>query len=639
MNHAPERKPLKQRGKVPIILPMSGKPEETLQIRRAAAASVAGLPSRYQDRGVIAQGGMGVVIRAFDQQLGRDVAIKVLLVEGANDSQNQERFLREAKTLAALDQANIVKMLTWGVSEGGSLYLVMEFLDGLPLASEIGNGRYLTEKRFFDVFSQALAGLAYAHAQGVIHRDCTPGNIILLQEAESLRVKLVDFSIAINENAGGQKLTQTGALLGSPAYMSPEQCKGAPTDQRSDIYSMGCVMYEAFTGNPPHKGESVMDIMYRHVNCAADSLEKQAKSETAKQLGKLIDGCLCREPESRPQRADDVLSELNRIFASQSDTGSKLSGKVLVTGKTKNACLASALVALVLIAAGACFTCLQNQNRRASEREAAKLAGKPHEDVVVQQIEKQVQAWKRAYEMARSDSDRRDCATRLVDHLMKLAAAQRDAHEIALAEKTLEKAMSYSAAACPLSDQSKATVMRDIALCKIAQQDYSSAAKILDQALHSNFRSGETRSNLLFEVANVCALRHDFAGSLKAYEQAAPLARMMDVSNEARDRSHANLAHLPYRSHTLERSSELFEVVRNLEKKLAEDELLPALRLLNRLSAFCLDEDLDTAKEILDQASVVIEKLPAKSPEVRADVAETSVLKTRLQDLQKQKRR
>ncbi len=295
------------------------------QLPKSALLSSVELPGRYVILELVGQGGMGLVFRAEDKHLGRDVAIKVLNFEGSKDADLQERFSREAKVLASLDHPNIVKLLAWGLSENGNPYQVIEFLEGGTVSLEIGNGKRLKPARFFEIFSPVLDGLQHAHSRGVVHRDLKPSNIMFSLADDKVRPKIVDFGIArvqLSDSAMGNTLTQTGHLLGSPIYMSPEQCKGEKASQLSDIYSLACVMYEALTGQPPHKGETAMELMYKHMTEIPLSLESIASGAASKRLGRLIDRCLAKDPSMRPQSAADVLAELKTIFESQLDTSS-----------------------------------------------------------------------------------------------------------------------------------------------------------------------------------------------------------------------------------------------------------------------------------------------------------------------------
>lgn len=297
---------------------MSDRIDSSLQLQETASAVQ--LPDRYEVLGVIGKGGAGIVLRANDRQMSREVAVKVLSVDNAENSKLNERFLREAKILASLDHQNIVKLLTWNINDKNEPYLVMEYLDGSPLTHEITEREAVTPSRFHEIFSQLLLGLEYAHEHAILHRDLKPSNIILVQADGAVVPKIIDFGIAYEnkESAGKtQSLTKTGFFVGTPAYMSPEQCRGEDVTVSSDIYSLACIMYEYLIGHPPVEGETAMDVMYKKTATDAELLQSKAKSDEARELGRLIDECLSRNSAARPQSARVVFERLNKIFASK----------------------------------------------------------------------------------------------------------------------------------------------------------------------------------------------------------------------------------------------------------------------------------------------------------------------------------
>lgn len=266
---------------------------------------------------------MGYVFKAFDELREREVAVKVLMFEGARLEQEQARFLQEAKLLSSLQHENIVTVLLSDLTESGDPYYVMELLEGESLAQEIDRDAPLKPQRFYEIFGQVLDGLSCAHSKRIVHRDLKPSNIMLskLQDGSTL-VKLIDFGIArcVTEDAssGGDTtmtLTKTNTIVGSPVYMSPEQCRGARIDHLADIYSLGCIMYECITGKIVFERDSAFQIMYAHMNELPLSLESAAKTDGARALGRLVDSCLKKNPTERPQSADEIKQELNRIYS------------------------------------------------------------------------------------------------------------------------------------------------------------------------------------------------------------------------------------------------------------------------------------------------------------------------------------
>jgi len=278
----------------------------------------ASLPGRYQIKKVIGRGGIGVVFQANDLKLSRDVAIKILVFEGPHDAEMQERFLREARALASLDHPNIVKFFSSGFNDAGDPFHVMELLKGCSLAEEISRSGKLPPARFFEIFKQVLSGLSHAHGNEIVHRDLKPANIMLctLDNAQTT-VKIIDFGSArvLVPDGEGHALTRTNTLPGSPPYMSPEQCRGQRGDKQSDIYSLGCIMYECLSGEAPFQGESALDIMYKHMSQQAPGLSEIDRTEPGKRLAALVAHCLEKEPLKRPPSVEEISDSLAQIFA------------------------------------------------------------------------------------------------------------------------------------------------------------------------------------------------------------------------------------------------------------------------------------------------------------------------------------
>ena len=220
----------------------------------------------YEIHSLLGRGGMGVVYKATHLSLKRTVAIKMMSPQSQMTEALVQRMRTEARLCAALDHPNIVKVFSLGQTEGGELFLVLEYVEGETLLDRIAQNGNLTEEKFRKYFDSVLQALEAIHAKGLVHRDIKPSNLMVTADDT---IKLMDFGIAKSfevENAAGQALTQTGALIGSPWYMSPEQCAGEKLDARCDIYSLGCVMYECATGKQVFAGDNALEVMYKHVH-------------------------------------------------------------------------------------------------------------------------------------------------------------------------------------------------------------------------------------------------------------------------------------------------------------------------------------------------------------------------------------
>jgi eukaryotic-like serine/threonine-protein kinase len=220
---------------------------------------------RYLVRGELGRGAMGVVYKATDSVLERTVAVKTvnMALEREGVEKYEARFYQEARAAGSLNHPSIVTVYDVG-KEDNVAYMAMEFIEGLELRTLVAEGRPLPLAQAVSIAAQVAEGLGYAHEHGVVHRDIKPANIMVLNDGA---VKITDFGIA-RMRAAADELTQTGVMLGSPKYMSPEQVIGKRADHRSDIFSLGVILYEMLTGGGPFNGENVTALMYQIVNFA-----------------------------------------------------------------------------------------------------------------------------------------------------------------------------------------------------------------------------------------------------------------------------------------------------------------------------------------------------------------------------------
>ncbi|MFZ9804347.1 MAG: Stk1 family PASTA domain-containing Ser/Thr kinase [Ilumatobacteraceae bacterium] len=264
---------------------------------------------RYEIGKRIGRGGMAEIFQARDILLDRPVAMKVLFPEFATDPAFVERFRREAQAAANLNHPNIVAVYDWG-KVNNTYYIAMEYVNGRTLADILKQSGTLTPMQVCDVMSEVASALISAHQNGVIHRDIKPGNILV---STTGRVKVADFGIARALGAGvEQGLTQTGAVMGTATYFSPEQAQGASTDQRSDIYSLGVVMYEMLSGVPPFTGENAVAIAYKQVHERAMPLDQRLTSAPP-EVAAIVAKCMEKSPDDRYSSAEEVRDELRRF--------------------------------------------------------------------------------------------------------------------------------------------------------------------------------------------------------------------------------------------------------------------------------------------------------------------------------------
>jgi beta-lactam-binding protein with PASTA domain/predicted Ser/Thr protein kinase len=268
---------------------------------------------RYELHRRLARGGMAEVFLARDQLLDRPVAVKVLFPEFAADPSFVERFRREAQSAANLNHPNIVSVYDWG-QEAGTYFIVMEYVDGRSLATILGTEGPLHPQRAAEVTSDIAAALGFAHRNGVIHRDVKPGNVLISPQGQ---VKVADFGIARAMGAGTEEnLTQAGSVMGTATYFSPEQAQGKPLDPRSDLYSLGVVLYEALTGRPPFSGDSPVAIAYKHVQ-EQPTPPRQLNVDVPGDLDAIDMKLLAKNPGNRYASAEDLRADLLRFREGQ----------------------------------------------------------------------------------------------------------------------------------------------------------------------------------------------------------------------------------------------------------------------------------------------------------------------------------
>ena len=260
--------------------------------------------NRYSIARTLGRGGVAEVFLAHDGVLGRDVALKILNRERSRDDEYVERFRREAQSAAALSHPNIVSIYDRGEAEDGSCYICMEYLPGGTLKDRISRDGRLAPSVVAEVAMQISGALDAAHERGVIHRDIKPQNVLITRSGD---VKVADFGIALAESE--TSITRANRVLGTAAYMSPEQATGGRVGPRSDLYSLGVVMYEMLTGEVPFEGDDPVAVATKHVN-ATPRPPREIVRDIPAGLNDLVLRLLSKNPGDRPASADALVGDI-----------------------------------------------------------------------------------------------------------------------------------------------------------------------------------------------------------------------------------------------------------------------------------------------------------------------------------------
>ncbi|MBP9089447.1 serine/threonine protein kinase [bacterium] len=347
------------------------------------------IAQQYQLLERIGEGGMSTVYRAKHLALEKEVAVKLLAQPRTKDPTILKRFKQEAVAISKLDHSNIVRLRDYGIDNQGEPYLVMDLVVGQSLAQLLEAKHKFSLQDSFSIVSQTLSALAHAHSQEIVHRDIKPSNIMIsFDTAGKPIVQVVDFGIAkLNVVNDTSVLTRTGDMFGSPHYMSPEQCLGDPVDCRSDLYSLGCLLYELLEGHPPYQADNLLRVLHMHIS---DKPPKLSENPSAKLPANLLDGfvakAMAREQANRYASAEAMQSDINILLHGNSSSLSFRKGEIEKNTKTQeNIALNAKLGTYIVAGLIAVFTCCalmlsylnQGQNPQTQLQSLGRIAATP----------------------------------------------------------------------------------------------------------------------------------------------------------------------------------------------------------------------------------------------------------------------
>lgn len=597
-----------------------------------------GLPPRYRILDELGRGGMGIVYKVLDLELGRELAIKVMSFAGCREEKMQARFLQEAKTLASLSHHNIIRLLSFGISDSGDPYHVLEFFDGITLSSLLAKQGRLSPWQFEQVFAQALSAIAHAHKQRVLHRDLKPSNLLIKINADgSLDLRIIDFGIAKileGENESKMQLTSTRASLGSPAYMSPEQCSGLALDERSDIYSLACIMYECISGKPVFEAETAVETMYKHANSDWVHADTLVMNKTQIELAQLVDRCLAKNPEERASSAENLLDSLKRIMGSS--TASRALFKIKDTASQSRLSWSSpwlsataALLILALLLSTAVMYIWKMKNpssgiaiklknardsKSGADSQPEKIQASKNDLKLIESKKRQLLQLEAAYAKAVDTDTKQLIATEYIDLADSLAGRLNRVNRNAEAEKTFASILKYADyAADPVV--TKTSILRELAVQRENAGDYKAALAHCQQALALLAQEKQNDGNLPISIA---LTKLDILVVSEDFKEARVWLRSFRESFNASSLGYLDKAGI------IGVTAKLMSIWRNLDKKFdklrTDKQRIAAIKLVNEIIDFMLtyNDAVPRAQNQLDSAENLLKQVAASEPDLLA---------------------
>ncbi len=615
---------------------------------------------KYLIREVLGEGGMSIVYLARHEALNKLVAIKTLHTHLMSKTTSLMRFKQEAQAASRLEHPGIVAIHDYGITEDGTPYLVMDYVQGESLGDLLNRIKSLPNADALNIFKQTTAAIAHAHQRGVVHRDIKPSNIMLnFDERNSLTVKIVDFGVAKLVEGEDAKLTQTGESLGSPLYMSPEQCLGQQLDVRSDIYSFGCVMYEALLGVPALASDSVFKTMMKHIHDMPPSFKEVRRD--LKHLGaleRIVFKAIAKEPGKRYQKMDDILADLNNLHEEQG-LAQRIVQSFELTGlrkttKSLNFMVASSLLigALILIGAQYILNALSTVSTTPNLQSEAVIWQRFADKGNVEQVQKDSEEKQMVLgslqnlalesdEQAVRKSDPNSFSTKQLELAFERrskGATERNQRHYDTAQSNFVASIDYiSKFVDQTKDIQRANALNNLMLAYIgkadceyfnaipdyvnAAEDYGKAVELLSKLKTSNIwveLPPNEQLHMLFRTADCYFMKGNYAESTNARHWVPDLMRSSDraIKDASYKRlTYSKIAEENFRSHRLADAKGLYEMAfqewtRNGEN-FEREQAIAAGRLAEIKESLNIDPQIDVYTQFIDLAT----KLSLTNPE------------------------
>jgi serine/threonine protein kinase len=595
---------------------------------------------RYQIRQILGRGGMGIVYLAHEFDLDRPVAIKVLDINQLLDDDSRARFELEGKILSSLCHNHIITFYRFGTAPDLCPYIAMEYLPGKTLRTVIDEEARISWRRTAAIGSQICEALQYAHEQGLVHRDLKPENIMLLSVPEPDFVKILDFGLAKILSGGEdevQKLTLTGQLVGSVKYLSPEQCLGQKPDNRSDIYSLACVLYESLLGSPPFAADNPVALIYSHVNEKPRRFSYFSDAAIPEEFEAVINKAMAKNPALRYES----MSEFGKSLRALLEEGSQEPSQAGSSTARRQAAIARkfTLAAVIVLICGLLATIFAHQfinscehpDKQSVARERKAETAKLQQNID-SQLERQVDRMQKRIPLVVDPEEKQSLAGKLVMGAVNLANKSGKQNAVDRAQLYYDLALKYA----PLSgaDQqvpafvSYGNWLRDRDRFEEAQNSYARAVNLIDTVPGGMPRF---RADLMF---NRCALNIKTHKLVQAREdlQVATEDCLINLDIVTYDRMPVKVA-----SSRNSRTDRFLNTLAALQKCKPADagEKLESLKMCNVITKYLIDNNPDLAAAPLAEAIKLSSEIPANTKGYSTASAETRKLAARFETLKK----